>query len=142
MSESVTIRIKSTQECDGETDQMELVTCGKYYKKGGKYYISYQESEVTGMEGTSTVIKAEPETSTVNLMRFGQFRSQLIFEKNKRHNCMYDTFNGMMMVSVNAHDMKIGLNKDGGTLKLGYMIEINGSVASKNSIVINVKADN
>lgn len=139
MSNDAVIRIRSTQESNGETDRMELVTRGKYYKKGDHYYISYKESEVTGMEGTSTVIKADSEHSTVNLMRYGALRSQLIFEQDKRHNCMYDTFAGMLLVSVLAKDMSIGLNDNGGTVKVCYNIEINGSVQSQNSFLIDIQ---
>ena len=47
MKKDVIISIKGTESVieDNDTDNIELVTEGKYYKKGNKHYLSYFDSE-------------------------------------------------------------------------------------------------
>ena len=45
MNKEVLISFKGTQSNGEERDNIELYTEGKFYKKGGHYYISYAESE-------------------------------------------------------------------------------------------------
>ena len=52
MKKDVLIDIKGIYRQDGEQDQVELVTTGSYYKRNGDYYIAYDESEMTGFDGT------------------------------------------------------------------------------------------
>ncbi len=76
MKKDVLISIQSTQQVDGDRDEMELTTFGSYYKKNGKYYIVYQESEATGFEeDTVTTVKVEGE-NRVTMIRNGLQRSQ------------------------------------------------------------------
>ena len=47
MNKNVIISVRGTQAAaNHETSEMELVTEGKYYKKGNAYYVTYKESEV------------------------------------------------------------------------------------------------
>ena len=70
MSKDVIINVKGTQiDTSSDTNTLELITEGKYYQKGNNYYITYKESEVTGMLGTTTTLKVGD--GVVTLMRFG-----------------------------------------------------------------------
>ena len=44
---------------DGEDNRIELITEGRLYKKGNAYYIEYEESAISGLEGTKTLIMVE-----------------------------------------------------------------------------------
>ena len=70
MKKDVLIEIKGVYRQDGEEDSVELFTTGSYYKRNGHYYIAYDESEVTGFEGSRTVLKVE-ESGRVTLTRSG-----------------------------------------------------------------------
>ena len=59
MKKDVIISLVGTQENDGEKDKIELITEGSMYKKGDSYYITYKESQLTGMEGTTTTVKVQ-----------------------------------------------------------------------------------
>ena len=56
--EPALISVTGNQNLSNKNDdyKMELVTQGKYFKKGETYYVTYKESEVTGMEGTTTTL--------------------------------------------------------------------------------------
>ena len=55
----VIVKVKSVQRNEeGEELAIELVSEGKAYKKERTQYIVYEESELTDMEGVTTVIKS------------------------------------------------------------------------------------
>ena len=51
MKKDVLITIKGTQKVGGESDVIEMMTTGRFYRKNKLYYISYEETEATGYEG-------------------------------------------------------------------------------------------
>ena len=60
MEKDVIISIKGTQKYDGgEPGAVELVTAGRLARDEAGYTLSYQESELTGLEGTLTTIQVE-----------------------------------------------------------------------------------
>ena len=114
MTENVIISIRGKQlYAEGSPDEMELVTSGTLKRDGkGGYTISYQESELTGLEGTLTTIQVEGEQ--VTLMRVGEFNSQLVFQEGRRHLSMYNTPYGAMSIGVNTRHLLTELNDQGG----------------------------
>ena len=81
MDKSVIISIKGTQTYeDAEPETIELVTEGRLMDCGDEgYTFSYQESELTGLEGTLTTFQVEPDRIT--LMRMGKM---CIRDRNRR----------------------------------------------------------
>ena len=66
MKKDVIISIRGLQESQGESeDPITLVTAGRFYRKNGLYYITYDETELTGLEGTRTTVKVGPDTVKV-----------------------------------------------------------------------------
>ena len=62
MEKDVVISIKGTQRYDNnDPDVIELVTQGRLTREGESYTLSYQESELTGLEGTLTTIQVDGE---------------------------------------------------------------------------------
>ena len=88
MEKDVIISIRGTQDYSGtDPDTMELVTEGKLAVQDGALCLSYEESELTGMEGTTTVFQVEPEK--VTLLRLGSVQSEMVFEEGRRHMSLY-----------------------------------------------------
>ena len=57
MEKEVVISVKGIQTYEGTApDAVELVTKGRMAQEGESYTLSYQESELTGLEGTLTKI--------------------------------------------------------------------------------------
>ena len=54
---------------------MELVSEGKYYRKKDTQYIMYAESEITGLEGVTTIIKVL-DNGNVVLVRTGKMQQR------------------------------------------------------------------
>ena len=138
MEKDVIISIKGTQKYDGgEPGAVELVTAGRLAQDEAGYTLSYQESELTGLEGTLTTFQIEPERIT--LMRVGEFNSQMVFQEGRRHMSMYNTPYGAMTIGVNTRHLLSELTDRGGEIEIDYAIEIDHSVAGRNTFQINVK---
>lgn len=131
MNKDVIISVKGNQSMANQgTNSLELVTEGKYYKKGDAYFITYKESEVTGMEGTTTTLKIVG--GVVTLMRFGSINSQLIFERGQKHVSYYDTQHGSFTVGVFASEVNVKVDDDGGEVWVDYKIEIDNNNSGEN----------
>ena len=138
MEKDVIISIKGVQQFENaEEDSMELVTAGRLEREGNSYTLSYQESEITGLEGTLTTFQIEPER--VTLMRVGEFNSQMVFQEGRRHMSMYNTPYGAMTIGVNTRRLQAQLTDRGGDIEIDYAIEIDHNVAGRNMFQIRVK---
>jgi len=143
MEKNVIISIKGLQSMEGGgDDHIELVTEGRLTDHGeGGLILSYQESELTGMEGTETVLHMDPD-GTITLLRTGQFNSQMIFQQGERHLSLYQTPYGDLAISILAHRIHNTLNMDGGDLEIAYAIEIDNNPIGRNLFRIHVREDN
>ena len=57
----ITVHGKQTLD-DPEAEDISLVTQGRFYRRKDCYYISYDETEVTGMTGTRTTVMSSVST--------------------------------------------------------------------------------
>ena len=138
MEKDVVISIKGIQKYENtDPDVIELVTAGRLTRVGESYTLSYQESELTGLEGTLTTIQVDGEQ--VTLMRVGEFTSQMVFQEGRRHLSMYNTPYGAMAIGVNTRHLLAEMDDRGGEIEIDYAIEIDHSVAGRNTFQINVK---
>jgi len=138
MSKEVLISIKGVYVGEDDRDVVEIFTTGKYYKRNGCYFISYDETEATGFEGSKTTLKVD-NNRRVTMERSGKTKSQLIVEHGVRHHCYYDAGIGGMMIGVSGNLVKSSLNDTGGDLAFKYSLDINSILASENEMYVNVK---
>ena len=140
MEKTVTIFIKGKQEYDQQpSDSMELVTQGTLRCESEGYTLSYQESEVTGMEGTQTTIQVDNNGQCVTLMRSGGFNSQMVFEEGRRHLSMYSTPYGAMAIGVNTRHLLAELEEKSGCIEVDYTIEVEHAAVSRNLFQVKFK---
>ena len=139
MTDNVIISIKGKQlYAESDPDEMELVTSGTLKRDSqGGFTVSYQESELTGLEGTTT--KLHIRGGTVTLLREGSINSQMVFEEGRRHLSMYETPYGALSVGINTRRMRSTVGEAGGDLEIDYAIEIDNLVAGQNLFRMNVK---
>ena len=138
MDKNVIVSLIGLQINEGmEPDVMELVTEGIYKKKGNSHYISYQESETTGMEGTTTTIKASGDILT--LIRFGSVNSQFIFQQGKKHLSHYDTGFGAFTVDITARNVEIDIGEHSGNIRIGYEMAINDGSPIFSDVIMEIR---
>ncbi|SHF29163.1 Uncharacterized beta-barrel protein YwiB, DUF1934 family [Caldanaerobius fijiensis DSM 17918] len=140
MNKKAIITIRGIHQVEDNRDTIELVTEGNYYKKGNNYYIHYDESEISGMEGTSTTIKIEPER--VVMLRRGENTARMVFEKGRKHAAEYYTPFGEMGVNVTSKKLKADFNESSGELYIKYVLDIDDRILSTNEIHVTVRGVN
>ena len=138
MEENVIISIKGSQLYEGQDpDVTELVTAGTLRREQEGYTIAYQETELTGLEGTTTKLRIEG--PRVTLLRQGSVNSQMIFEVGRKHLSMYETPYGALAVGIETRRLKNTVDEAGGDLEIDYAIEIDNLLAGKSLFQLNGK---
>ena len=139
MEENYLITIKGTMEQDGERESVELMTRGKFVRRGSSYFIAYEETEATGYAGCTTTVKATADAREVVMTRFGKVPSQLVIEKGVRHICHYETGFGSVSLGVAADVIELDLTDAGGRLQFSYTLDSGGeNFISRNLVDITV----
>lgn len=138
MEKDVIISIKGTQKYEhAAPDVVELVTHGRLEQREGNYTLTYQESELTGLEGTRTTIQVEGEQ--VTLLREGGVNSQMVFQEGRRHMSMYHTPYGAIEIGINTRHLMTDLHDRGGDIEIDYAIEVDHALAGRNIFQIKIK---
>lgn len=138
MEKQVLITVDSKMDdIAGKNDAMSFITEGKLIKDDNEYTLSYEESEITGLNGTTTIIKAS--NDSVTLIRHGNVSAMMLFEVGKTHLTDYKTEYGTVMLGVTAKKVDVSLNEKGGNISVDYIMEYNQAYGGRNSINVKVK---
>ena len=138
VKKQVLVRVKSTQvNQEGEIEAMELVTPGTFFIKGKNFYLLYNETELTGMEGTTTSLKIEPNRVTLN--RMGTTAHRTTFEEGTWSSGLYVTPYGAIEMSVWSTKVEADLSEEGGSINLKYELQLDREKISNNSLEITVE---
>lgn len=131
LKKDVVITIMSRQAFEGcEPDHIDLVTRGRLYRKKGKYFISYDESELTGLQGSRTTLKLDG--PNVTMTRTGTFPTQMLFSEHQRHVGLYQTEAGAMTISTHTSHVRNTIGENGGNLEIDYSLEVDSNFAGEN----------
>lgn len=132
--EKILISIDGTQNFgNGDTNNVELTTAGELNVLADSYTLKYEESELTGMEGTTTEITVTNE-GIVSLSRSGTVNSNLIFEEGKRHLSYYDTKDGAFSIGVFASYVDTVLEQNYGEISITYAMDVDDKPIGENEI--------
>ena len=141
MEKAVVISVRGMQKFENTApDVVELVTEGKLIRAGSTYTVTYEESEVTGMEGAVTTIIVEGEQ--VTMMRLGEFSTQMVFQEGRRHLSMYSTPYGTMEIAVDTRHLLAEMDDRGGDIEVDYAIEVDHVMTGRNIFKISIKEAN
>ena len=133
------IYIKGIRNIDGDKDTIELYTKGRYYKRSGMYFLSYDEMEEDDVEPTIKTILKIDGTKCVTMTKSGKRKSQLIIENGERHQCHYDNGYDDWIMGIEGSSIENGLKDNGGILNFRYSMDINTMLTSEHEINIVVK---
>lgn len=127
--------VQGFMQSDAET--IELVTDGVYCRSEDGYQVYYVESEVTGLQGTSTTVDITPESITVE--RKGMLNSKMQFREGKKDRFLYDTRYGAATMELETRKVKARFDDFGGELRIDYVVNMEHTVASRNTLNMSVK---
>ena len=134
----VLLSIRGEQYFDGvDPDATELMTEGTLHLTEEGLVPTYQETALTGMEGTTTTF--EIQGKRVVLTRSGSVNSRMVFEEGRQHTSLYETPYGELSVDINTSRLRHNLTERGGIMEIQYSIAVEHAVTGRNSFKIRVK---
>ena len=135
------ITVRGEQYYDGaDPDVTELMTEGYLTQEDGGVTFSYEETDLTGMEGTTTAFTVRGRQAI--LTRTGTVNSQMVFEEGKQHTSLYGTLFGELSVDIQTSRLRHNLTARGGILEIRYTIAVEHTVTGKNMFKIRVRTKN
>ena len=134
----VIITVKGIQiTADEPATDMELVTEGEYTYENGTGWFTYEETEITGMEGTTTRFDFTPGEAVIT--REGSVSSRMIFMEGKRNVFLYNTPWGSMTMGIDTHKIENSLTAQGGEIEIDYTLSFDRAPISRNRFSVKIK---
>ena len=137
----ITIKITGKQCFEGsEEDQMEFITDGRMYERNGFFYLIYDESEISGLEGFRTTLKFNDNSLKMKRISKEGPGPELYFEEGKRFSSNYETPMGPMEVEVLTRSIKNLMDHEAkkGSIDIEYDVSLGGVAEGKNKLIIDV----
>lgn len=122
-----------------EEDTISVVTPGDFYETEYGYKVQYDETKISGMEGTKTTILIRKDS--FDLIREGTTETKMEFENNKTTTSLYKTPYGVMDIRIDTRKLKINVDEKGGNINTEYILEIGGQPALKTNLSIDIKVN-
>ena len=122
---------------DEEPDSLEFSTDGQYLFEDNVGCLSYQESEVTGLEGTRTSVTILPDQVVVD--RDGMVKSRMIFKEGLKSSFLYSTPFGQATMGVDTRRIRQSVNENGGEVEIDYVVDMEHAVVARNKFSITIR---
>ena len=133
----VIISVTGIQHSFDGPDAMELVTAGQYGVSADEIRLTWEESELTGMEGTRTSLTVQPKS--VRLEREGSLNTSMEFEEGQKHYFLYETPFGSATMGLDTHRIRSRLGLHGGDILIDYVVDMDHTVVGRNRFYIQVR---
>ena len=134
----VMLSIRGEQYFDGiDPDATVLMTEGTMTLTENGMVLAYEETALTGMEGTTTSFQIQG--PQVILTRSGTVNSQMVFEEGRQHTSLYETPFGELSVDIQTSVLKHNLTERGGLMEIKYSIAVEHTVTGRNCFKIRVR---
>ena len=123
---------------DIDPDTVELTSEGRMtIRDDGEIILAYDETELTGMEGTTTRFTIRG--NSVVLRRSGTVNNEMYFEPGKPHLSLYETPLGALTVEIVTEKLAHRLSERGGILDIKYTIAVENQITGRHQFKIRVR---
>ena len=134
----VVIKISSVHGLEeGGEDRIEFTTDGVYAYEDGTGYLSYMESEVTGLAGTQTSLEIRPDEVVVD--RRGSITSRMVFRRGEKNCFQYETPFGMATMGMATKKISHDFNARGGRMVIDYVLDVEHAVVERSRFTLDVR---
>jgi uncharacterized beta-barrel protein YwiB (DUF1934 family) len=136
----VKIRIVSAvQDENGKQQPSEQICFGRMAEKNGTNYVFYEESEVTGLEGTKTTIKWNDER--IIILRSGTLDHRQEFCQGLVDKSLYQTPYLKIPLETATKYLYTGFRKGTWNLEIEYSLSHSGQPYGDMKILIEIEED-
>lgn len=140
MEKHVIISVTSLQRDEnGKDEKISLETPGLYGEEGDMKYVTYRETKLAGMEGTTTTLRMYEDH--VNLIREGNFLQNQEYRIGEQSVSNYETPMGTLKVHVVTREIENSIIDGKGRMRLSYDVELEGLFTHLNEIIVDVRED-
>ena len=136
---NVNLFTKSIQiDKTGDKNEIEFFVEGNYVVKNDYIYITYKESPISGMAGTTTTLKIS--ANSLSILRFGTYNSKLEFRRNEKTLTNYQTPYGNIPITITTKLLEVDLRQgEKSNIHLKYSLEAAGEEPLNNEVIISYK---
>ena len=136
MEKRAIISVKSTSNLD-PNDAIEVVTPGKFIIEDNSFKAIYEESKISGMEGTTTTLNIM-ENSMI-LQRAGSTTTNMEFTEGELAISLYNTPYGVLNLNVDTKQLNINIDENGGKIYTKYILGLEGEEGITTELNIDIK---
>lgn len=137
MTKDVIVTVSGLDIDSEEAESVEIVTKGKYLKKGDHRIVRFEEVvEAVGI--TKNTVRFGEDHAEVS--RTGAMEMYLYFYPGKKTSSDYSTPYGTMLVGINTTRYKLTENPDDINIGIGYELSVNHEFLANCTININIRS--
>lgn len=131
--------ISSVKDENGRQQPSEQICFGRMAEKNGTNYVFYEESEVTGLEGTKTTIKWNDER--IIILRSGTLDHRQEFCQGLVDKSLYQTPYLKIPLETATKYLYTGFRKGVWNLEIEYLLSHSGQPYGDMKILIEIEED-
>lgn len=139
MTKEVLVSIKGLQfEGAMDSEEIETITRGQYYKKNEDHFVIYDELTEGSDVATRNIIKFDE--SRMNLTKSGLINTHMVFEEHKKSMTNYATSFGDILVGIHTKNIGMQENEEQIMVQVDYSLEINYEYLADCSITMDIRS--
>ena len=116
---------------------IEVVSPGSFEKIEDGFKATYEETEISGMEGTTTILTIKE--NQVILEREGTTSTKMIFKEDEDSIVLYNTPYGMLEIAISTNNLDVKIDEDGGKLDIEYEMSVYGQPPFNTKLSLSIK---
>lgn len=138
MEKSAIISVRSFSDLNKD-EVIEVVTPGKFHLGESEFKAVYEESEISGMDGTTTTLVIKDDA--LILEREGSTTTRMEFKKGEEVVSLYNTPYGMMNINIYTKELDIDMDDDGGVIYTKYILGLEGQPGITTELKVKIRAN-
>lgn len=136
MKKKAIITVKSNVSAEDD-DLIEVITVGDFYINDDGFKVVYDETKLSGMEGTRTTMLIHEDC--FELIREGTTETRMEFKYKQSSTSLYKTPYGILDIDIETKKLCIDVNENGGKIETIYGLIVGDQQALKTNLNIEIK---
>ena len=138
MEKRAIITVKSFSDIE-PNEAIEVVTPGTFIIHEDGFKAIYEESELSGMDGTTTTLNIKH--NSMVLERIGSTSTNMEFKEGENVLSLYNTPYGMMNINISTKELDIDMDEDGGVIYTKYVLGLEGQPGITTELKVKIRAN-
>ena len=137
MEKSAIISVRSFSDLNKD-EVIEVVTPGNFHLGESEFKAVYEESEISGMDGTLTTIYMYE--NKVVLERVGSTSTKMVFALDEPAVALYNTPYGMLELTISTEKLDVDIDENGGKIYIEYDMAVAGQEPLRTKLNLSIEA--